>query len=405
MTTEKPGIRARVIAEALPHYADARRRGLMHVTLAARDGKTVTLMDGRRVREFINCSYLGLDTHPRVIARAKELLDHWGVHFCCARTRFSIGPNRDLEDALGAWSGGRAITFPSVTATHLGVLPLVASGALWRGSRPVRLVFDRFAHASMASLKPLLRESARVETIEHNDLNALRTQFMEARAAGEEPVYVADSVYSMGGRCPLPQVLALAEEHGARLYLDDAHGTSIFGPLGQGAVHEALGGNVPPHVVYTFSLSKGFGTNGGGVVLPTAEQEEMVRLFAQTYAFSASLDFSIIAAAQAALEFHMDGTVRTLQAELRRRVALFDALVPGEREGFSPIRMIPQHSAEDAMRVGESLIARGWFVTVAMFPVVPRDAPQLRLCLTVGHHEDDVRGVVEALRDVGGMPA
>lgn len=392
--------RAKVIDEALPHYLEARRRGLMHLTLEDRKGKTVVLPGGRRVTEFINCSYLGLDQHPRVIARGKELLDTWGVHFCCARSRFSIGPNRELEEKLGAFFGGRAVTFPSVTATHLSVLPLVASGALWRSTRTVRLVFDRFAHASMASLKGLLRESARVETIEHNDLDALETQLKAARAEGELPVYVADSVYSMGGRCPIAQVLALAEKYDAKIYLDDAHGTSIFGPRGEGAVFEALGG-LRDRIITTFSLSKGFGTNGGGVLVPTPGEEDIVRLFGQTYAFSASLDFSAMGAALAALELHEDGTVAQLQKTLRDRVARFDALMPGDAEGFSPIRMVKRASTEAALATGEGLIERGYFVTVALFPVVPRESPQLRVCLAVGHTDADLVGLTTAIRSLG----
>ena len=392
--------RARVIDEALPHYLEARRRGLMHLTLEGREGKTVVLPGGRRVREFINCSYLGLDQHPHVIARGKELLDAWGVHFCCARSRFSIGPNRQLEEALGSFFGGRAITFPSVTATHLSVLPLVASGAIWRAEVPVRMIFDRFAHASMASLKGLLRESARVETIGHNDLDALESQLKQARAEGELPVYVADSVYSMGGRCPIVQVLGLAEKYDAKIYLDDAHGTSIFGPRGEGAVFEALGG-LRERIITTFSLSKGFGTNGGGVLVPTSAEEDIVRLFGQTYAFSASLDFSAMGAALAALELHLDGTVGKLQLKLRERVARFDALMPSHAEGFSPIRMVKRSSAESALATGEGLIERGYFVTVALFPVVPRESPQLRVCLAIDHTDQDLTGLCAAISSLG----
>lgn len=391
---------ARVVEDAMPLYLEARRRGLMHVTLEGRKGKRVTLPGGHTATEFINCSYLGLDTHPAIIQAAQDVMEEWGVHFCCARSRFSIAPNKVLEEALGAWLGGRAITFPSVTATHLSVLPLVASGALYREQRPMRLIFDRFAHASMASLKGLLREHARVETIGHNDLEGLESQFKAAREAGEAPVFLADSVYSMGGRCPLERVLPLAEAHDARLYLDDAHGTSIFGPQGQGPVFEALHGAIPERVAFTFSLSKGFGTNGGGILLPTPQQEDVVRLFGQTYAFSASLDFSIQTAALASLKLHQDGTVAALQAQLRARVALFDALRPSSRDGFSPIQMVSMKDPARALDVCEELVRRGFFVTVALFPVVPRDNPQLRLCIAVGHSDAELQGLAAALAEL-----
>ncbi len=385
--------------EGTPHIAEARRRGLMHVTLEGRQGKTVVLPGGRRVTEFINCSYLGLDQHPVVVARAKAVLDEWGVHFCSARSRFSIGPNRDLEAALSEFFHGRAITFPSVTATHWSVLPLVALGALWPGTRHVRLVFDRFAHASMASLKGALRESARVETIEHNDLGQLEAQFRDAAAVGETPVFVGDSVYSMGGRCPVREVVALAERYGGHAYLDDAHGTSIYGPRGEGAVVEAFAAG-HPRVIWAFSLSKGFGANGGGVVLPTPAQEDVVRHFGLTYTFSASLDYSAMAAAQASLELHLDGTAAALRATLSDRVAQFDAEAGHPKVAFSPIRMIARRSAEHAMATGEALIERGAFVSVVLFPVVPRESPQLRVCLAAGHTEADIVGLWRALREI-----
>ncbi len=392
--------RALVVEEALPNVLEAKRRGLMHVTLEGREGKTVTLPGGKRVREFINCSYLGLDQHPRVIAGGKALLDEWGVHFCSARTRFSIGPNKTLEGALSTFFGGRVITFPSVTATHASVLPLVASGALWNNERPSRLIFDRFAHASMAALKGLLRESAQVETIEHNDLVALETHFKEANAAGQRPIFVADSVYSMGGRCPLPQVLALAERYDARLYLDDAHGTSIYGPNGQGAVYETVGSRAHPRIISTFSLSKGFGTNGGGIVVPSVAEEELIRCFGHTYGFSASLDYSAIGAALACLELHLDGTVAALQKTLRDKVAFFDAQMKTTPEHFSPIRMVKRRSTQHALDTGEELIERGYFVSVVMYPVVPREMPQLRACISTEHTVADLAGLAAALHEI-----
>ena len=399
MTLAPPNQRAQVVHEALPTVLEARRRGLMHVTLEGRDGKTVTLPGGKRVREFINCSYLALDQHPRVIARGKELLDQWGVHFCSARTRFSIGPNRDLEDALGDFFGGRVVTFPSVTTTHLSVLPLLASGALWPDERHSRLIFDRFAHSSMGSLKPLLRESARVETIEHNDLDALETQFKAAAEAGERPVYVADSVYSMGGRCPIRAVLELAERYDAKLYLDDAHGTSIYGPRGEGAIIEAVGPG-HPRIISTFSLSKGFGTNGGGVIVSSVSEEELIRCFGLTYAFSGSLDFSVMGAAMASLELHLDGTVTALQKTLQERVSFFDRQLGVAAPHFSPIRMVTRRSIQHALDTGEQLIERGFFVSVVMFPVVPREMPQLRVCLSVAHTEGDLAGLGAALHEL-----
>ncbi len=388
-----------VIEHARPAYDEAERRGLMRVSLRGRRGKHVTLPDGREVLEFVGCSYLGLDQHPEVIAAAKAVLDEWGVHLCCARTRFTIGPNADLEARLSRHFGGRAVTFPSVTSAHMSALPLVAAGALLpeRPRRGVRLVFDRFAHASMQCLKPILAEEAEVSTIPHNDLDALAREVKEAHARGLEAVYVADGVYSMGGLCPLPELLRLSGELGFSLYIDDAHGTSIFGERGEGYAIAAAGGRVPENVVVAYSLSKGFGTNGGGVLLGSERQERLLRSFGQTYAFSAPLDFSIVAAALASLDLHERGDVARLQRTLRERVQTFDDALGRPGLPFSPIRMIPMGSADEAIDVGERLIDSGYFVSVALFPVVPRDEPQLRVCVTAAHEDAQVRRLAARL--------
>src|ERR1051325_2026507 len=186
----------------------------MQVSITGRRGKRVAMPDGREVVEFVNCSYLGLDLHPRVIEASKAVDASWGMNFCCARSRFSIEPQRLLEEELSELYRGRVITFPSTTATHLSVMPLLASGVFFRENeqRKACLIFDQFAHSSMQYLKPVLAVEATVETIPHNSLQDLRAQVRRARERGEVAIYVADGIYSMGGLCPVRELVALADE-------------------------------------------------------------------------------------------------------------------------------------------------------------------------------------------------
>ena len=91
---------AYVVAQARAHYDACVEQDLMQVNFQARDGKRITLEDGRTVTEFINCSYFGFDTQPAVIAGAQRVVAEYGVHFCCARSRLTIDPNRALEAGL-----------------------------------------------------------------------------------------------------------------------------------------------------------------------------------------------------------------------------------------------------------------------------------------------------------------
>ena len=186
-----------VVQNSHHNIQKAAAAGLMQVSIKGRMGKKVILANHEVVTEFINCSYLGLDLHPKVVEAYHDVNDQWGVNFCCARSRFSIEPLRLLEEELSELYRGRAITFPTVSTTHLSVMPLLASGVLIDKDNPpqVRFIYDRFAHSSMQFLKPTLAQEAGVDTVAHNDLTALRIKILEAKASGETPVYVLSLIH------------------------------------------------------------------------------------------------------------------------------------------------------------------------------------------------------------------
>ncbi len=381
------------------YYKLAIANHLMQVTIRDRKDKVVTMPNGQEAVEFINCSYLGIDLHPKIIEASKRIEAKWGINFCCARSRFSIEPMRVLEEELSLLFRGRAITFPSVTTTHVSVMPLISSGILLDPENPpkVRMIFDRFAHSSMQYLKPILATEATVETIGHNALNELRERVLDAKANNEVAVYVADGIYSMGGLCPINELLEMAKELDFYIYLDDAHGTSIFGEVGEGSVMSRIEGALPDKLFVAFCLSKGFGCNGGGILLPNRTTERMVRTFGQIYAFSAALDFSVVGGCLAAIELHRDGTVKQLQAQLRSRVALFDKLM-GVESDFSPIRMVMVGNEYEALELTNKVLADGFFVSVVFFPIVPRNKAQLRICIAANHTEEQIESLVYTIQ-------
>lgn len=391
-----------VVKEAAANYSRAIKNGLMQATLTARRGKTVTLSNNREVVEFINCSYLGLDVHPRVIEASKCVGNEWGANFCCARSRFSIEPQRLLEEELSELYRGRVIVFPSTTTAHMSVMPLLASGMLAskNASRSVCLIYDQFAHSSMQYLRPVLSTEATVTTIPHNSLDALCERVTQARERDEIAVYVADGVYSMGGLSPVRELLLLAQELEFYLYIDDAHGMTVYGDRGEGFVLSHVDGDVPDRLIVPFSLSKGFGAYGGGLVMAGAWREQMIRSYGQSYAFSAAQPFQSVEACRAVVGLHRNGHVQVLQRALRDRIALFDSLM-GPRAPFSPIRMIPIGSEDDAIVIAEELVTRGYFPGVVFFPIVRRGSAQLRLCIAANHAEEEIRGVIDAFYDAG----
>ena len=346
-----------------------------------------------------------------MIEAAKLVLDEWGLHYCCARSRLTIEPIVKLESELSSWFKSPALTFPSVTSTHSSALPLLAAGKFFledsasenfQKRKSTRIIFDRFAHASMQVLKPILAKHSTVVTIGHNDLEELQKHILEALSCDEIPIYCADSVYSMGGTAPLRQLFELAEKYPLVLYLDDAHGTSIFGPQGQGYVSEFLADRPWPNYLWmTFSLAKGFGCNGGGIVCPTESARSSIMRFGQTFAFSGPIDFAMAGAALRGLELHKGKTLNQRQELLRKKVALIDEhLYSGETLPFSPIRMVEIGDENTAIEMGRALLDAGFYVPVVFHPVVPRGKAQLRICITILHEDQAITSLCKAIKSL-----
>lgn len=190
---------AGLIDHAEGYFGIAHHHGLMALYAEPRQGREVDIVfDGfpaQRVTDFVRCSYLGLDNHPLIVDGAIEALKACrALHWSCARTRLNFAILRDLETALADLFQARIITYTTVLAANMGALPIVASGHLTGGIRPL-MAFDRHAHATLAFHKGTIALETEVRTIAHNDLNMLE----DLCKTNKSVAYVCDGVYSMGG--------------------------------------------------------------------------------------------------------------------------------------------------------------------------------------------------------------
>jgi 7-keto-8-aminopelargonate synthetase-like enzyme len=165
-----------VIASADRNLAVAEQEGVMALCADPDEARSVLLLTMRhkkKVIDFVRCSYLGLDNHPLILEGAIEAVQRCkALHWSCARTRLNFSLLGELEEALSDLFAARVITYTTVLAANMGALPLLASGYLTENKRPT-IVFDRLAHATLAFHKPVVANETPVETIAHNDLNAL----------------------------------------------------------------------------------------------------------------------------------------------------------------------------------------------------------------------------------------
>ena len=405
---ESPASRPNWVASRVSKTSDSLDRafeeGLTGHVITARDGKQVTLTDGSEAVEFVSCSYLGLESHPDLIAAATEAMHRFGLHFSTSRNRGRPPYLGELEALLSVmYDGAQVAAFTSVSNVHLGLLPLLGVGAL--PSYPVAdagvaFLVEKTAHASIQVIRGVLEQIGPTRRFDMADPAALPAAVREAAATGRTPIVLVDGVGSMGGLIDVASMLATLEPFGGHLYVDDAHGVSIDGPLGAGYAFEALGGTLPPHVVLAGSLSKAFGGAGGFAVGSSQEDMLILRKFANPLVFGHSIMLPMLAANVAAARLHVDGQVAELQRRLWRNAAEFDRLTGGTlvNAGLrSPVRGAQFDTEDEAFAAARRLKQAGVLILPAFYPTVARGTGLMRFAVSALHQQHDLETAARAL--------
>ncbi|WP_225174419.1 MULTISPECIES: aminotransferase class I/II-fold pyridoxal phosphate-dependent enzyme [unclassified Bradyrhizobium] len=392
---------AYVINKSRQFFDAAHSAGLMAVQGRSTTGRAFALgtgpLDDRpEIIDFVRCSYLGLDNHPLIVAGAIEAIEaHRSLHWSCARTRLNFDFLAQLEVNLSEMFRARVIAFSTVMLANLGAMPILASGMLTEGAKPV-VVFDRNAHLSLAYHKPVVADETRVETIAHNDIDALEDLCRKHSVVA----YVCDGVYSMGGNAPIKELRELQERYKLFLYIDDAHGISLFGRHGEGFARTQFPEALGDRTIIAASLAKGFGASGGMLMLGTAEQEALFRRYSIPYAFSVAPNLAAVGAALGSCKIHRSAELGERQKQLGQRIKVFDDRVATVEQGSSlPIRMVPIGSEAKAIAVARELLDAGFYTSVIFFPTVAQGNAGVRVCVTADHEVGDIERLCDCILD------
>ncbi|MCC8949397.1 aminotransferase class I/II-fold pyridoxal phosphate-dependent enzyme [Bradyrhizobium sp. Arg62] len=356
----------------------------------------------RQAIDFVRCSYLGLDNHPVIVAGAIKALQ--SMHWSCARTELNSDLLGELEETLSEMFCARVLAFSSGMLANLGAMPILASGQLTGGTKPV-VAFDRLAHISLAYHKPMVADQTKVKTIDHNDIDALE------RLCHENPVvaYVCDGVYSMGGYSPIKELRQLQERYGLFLYIDDAHGMSIFGHQGEGFARSQFPKVLGERTIISASLAKGFGASGGVLMLGTADDEALFRRSSIPYTFSVAPNLAAVGAALGSCEIHRSAELAQRQARLAQRIGLFDSRIATTEQGNPfPIRLISIGSEANAIAIARGLLDCGFYTLVTFFPTSGKGKAGIRVCITAEHEIHDIERlcgcILERVAEATGKP-
>jgi glycine C-acetyltransferase len=346
-------------------------------------------VDGRGLLNLCANNYLGLASHPELVAAAHEALDRWG--YGMASVRFICGTqalHRELEERLSAFLGtDDTILFSSCFDANGGLFEALL------GPEDA-VISDQLNHASIIDGIRLCK--ARRERYANGDLDELQARLDDCADARYRLV-ATDGVFSMDGYfAKLDRICELADRHDALVMVDDSHAVGFVGPGGRGT-HE-LHGVMERVDILTGTLGKAVGGASGGYVSGRAEIVELLRQRARPYLFSNSLAPPVVAASLRALDL-IEGSP-DLRARLESNTAAFRARMTelgfDVLPGTHPIVPVMVGDAARAARLADALVAEGVYAVAFSFPVVPHGTARIRTQMSAAHSPEDVERAVAA---------
>lgn len=346
-----------------------------------------------QLREMLNLAsynYLGISYRDEVKQAAIAAVEKYGLGASGSPILSgTFDVHEELAEAVAQFKGKEAaILFPTGYSANVGFI-----SAIMRSGD--NIVLDQYSHASIVDGAILAK--SKTTFFRHN--NALDLERKLSGMKGKKLV-VVEGVYSMDGDiCALPEILDVAKRHGARILIDEAHSTFLFGPNGRGvAEHFGLDKEVDFHLG-TFSKSLG---GQGGFVCGSRDLITYVAGFGRSRFFSCNLAPMIASGLLAGIKIveaepELRAKLWSNVAYLRRRFA-----EEGVDIGKSNSQVMPVHVNNDAkvFAVASKIQERGVFLQPVTYPAVPKHKSRLRISISAAHTTADLE---EAMKVIAGV--
>jgi glycine C-acetyltransferase len=358
-------------------------------------GATIEVQGGKKVLNFCANNYLGLSSHPEVIAAAKQSYDQWGyglssVRFICGTQKI----HKLLEEKISHFLG--------MEDTILYGSCFDANGGLFETLMLEQdaIISDELNHASI--IDGIRLAKAKRFRYKNNNMEDLEAQLKLADAEGVRFKLIAtDGVFSMDGYIAnLKGICDLADKYNALVMVDDSHAVGFMGEHGRGThEHCAVMGRVD---IITGTLGKALGGASGGYISAKKEIIELLRQRSRPYLFSNTLAPAIVASSLAVLD--MLSSNNNLIKKLKSNTAYFREamtkagfnILPGEH----PICPLMLGDAKLASKMADRMLEKGVYVIGFSFPVVPKDKARIRVQISAGHSLDDIKYAIEKFIEV-----
>jgi len=356
----------------------------------------VTTVDGREVLVLCSNNYLGLATHPKLKQAALETIREYGVGSGAVR---AISGNMDLhmelENRLAKFKNAEAsLTYPTGFMVNSGLIPQLVD-------KEDLIISDELNHGSIIDGVRLSRADKTV--YKHNDMVDLTQKLEEGEKNDPRRILIiTDGVFSMDGdMTPLDKVVKLGKEHGAMIYVDDAHGEGVLGEGGRGIVSHFNLTHEDVHVEMG-TFSKAYGTIGGHI----SGSENLINFAynkSRTWLLSSSHPPAVAAATIAAIYIlenepeHVDNLWKNTEYFKKAVIDLgFDT---GNSQ--TPIIPIIVGESHKAKALADKLYEQGVYVVPIVYPMVARDLSRIRVQMHAKLTTEQLDSVIERIEDIG----
>ncbi|MEC9091806.1 MAG: 8-amino-7-oxononanoate synthase [Planctomycetota bacterium] len=344
---------------------------------------------GHQLIDFGSNDYLSLSANPKLVDAVKANAGYVGWGSAASPLIHGRGTlHARLERDLAKFEQTEAaLTFSSGFAANIGVIPAIA------GAQDV-IFSDAKNHASLIDGCRLSKAKTRIYP--HNDIQSLRLLLEQEECCGSKLI-VTDGLFSLDGDLArLPEIVQLAQQHGAMLLVDEAHATGVFGEQGTGTC-EHFGVKQDVQVVIG-TLSKACGSHGG-FVAGTQQLIDWIANHARSYIFSTAVPDATCMASVTALEL-VSQMQKQRQDLLEAATALRQQLTHhGFNVGHSESQIIPVILGQNSkvLDFQDRLLTKGFFVPAIRPPSVPQGESLLRISLNSSHTPEMIDQLVEAL--------
>lgn len=357
-------------------------------------GADIKISTGAEVINFCANNYLGLSSHPKVIAAAKDAIDQHG--YGMSSVRFICG-TQDIHKTLEQ----KISSFLGTEDTILYAAAFDANGGVFEplfGAEDA-IISDELNHASIIDGVRLCK--AQRFRYKNADMADLEAQLIAAKDARHR-IIVTDGAFSMDGSvAPLDQICDLADKYEALVMIDESHCTGFIGPNGRGT-HEHF--KVMDRIdIITGTLGKALGGASGGFTSGKKEIIEMLRQRSRPYLFSNTLAPSIAGASVAVLDMLSETTA--LRDKLESNTAYFREKMTAAgfdiKPGFHPIVPVMLYDAKVAQEFAAKMLDEGIYVIGFFYPVVGQGKARIRVQLSAAHEQHHLDKAIAAFTKVG----